>query len=124
MPPMAAGPPIEAAPAASAAGDHPPHQPPIQAPIQAPPPGTPVAAALAGRATAYPVTGAPVRRAVAAGGDLAALNLSELKSVLPDMKRDVYDVPGVKNTAASRMSYGGTRPPDRPQIARWKDELK
>jgi argininosuccinate lyase len=41
------------------------------------------------------------------------------------IRADVFDVLGVENSVASRMSYGGTAPVRvREQIARWKEALK
>jgi argininosuccinate lyase len=41
--------------------------------------------------------------------------------VHPQITSDVFDVLGVENSVASRMSYGGTAPEQvRSQIARWE----
>ncbi|WIV50541.1 argininosuccinate lyase [Marivivens sp. LCG002] len=73
---------------------------------------------------AHHVTGALVAKAEAKGCDLPDLTLEEMQSVHADIKAEVFDVLGVENSVASRMSYGGTSPQRvREQIARWKEAL-
>ncbi len=73
---------------------------------------------------AHHVTGALVAKAEAKGCDLPDLTLEEMQSVHADIKAEVFDVLGVENSVASRMSYGGTSPVRvREQIARWKEAL-
>ena len=58
------------------------------------------------------------------GVDLPDLTLAQMQSVNPAITDDVYNVLGVHNSVASRMSYGGTAPAQvRAQIARWKEKL-
>lgn len=73
---------------------------------------------------AHHVTGALVKRAEAKGVDLHELTLGEMQSEHPGITREVYDVLGVENSVASRMSYGGTAPEQvRAQAARWRAAL-
>ncbi len=73
---------------------------------------------------AHHVTGALVARAEARGCDLPDLSLSEMQKVHGEIDAAVYDVLGVHNSVASRMSYGGTAPAQvRMQAARWKERL-
>ncbi len=73
---------------------------------------------------AHHVTGALVAKAESKGCDLPYLTLEEMQSVHADIKAQVFDVLGVENSVASRMSYGGTSPVRvREQIARWKEAL-
>jgi argininosuccinate lyase len=73
---------------------------------------------------AHHVTGALVKRAEAKGVDLHDLTLGEMQSEHPGITREVYDVLGVENSVASRMSYGGTAPEQvRAQAARWRAAL-
>ena len=45
-----------------------------------------------------------------------------MREVYQDINQSVFDVLGVENSVASRMSYGGTSPVRvREQIARWKE---
>ena len=74
---------------------------------------------------AHHVTGALVKLAEDAGCDLPDLSLPQMQSVEPRITEGVYDVLGVHNSVASRVSYGGTAPTQvRAQIARWKEVLK
>ena len=62
--------------------------------------------------------------AEAKGCDLPELSLSDMQGVHAGIRADVFDVLGVRNSVASRMSYGGTAPDRvRAQIARWKEKL-
>ena len=73
---------------------------------------------------AHHVTGSLVARAEAKGVDLADLSLAEMQAVHGEIDASVYDVLGVHNSVASRISYGGTAPDQvRAQVARWKERL-
>ena len=70
---------------------------------------------------AHHATGALVARAEARGMDLPDLTLVEMQAVNPAITQAVYEVLGVRNSVASRQSYGGTAPDQvRAQVARWK----
>ena len=74
---------------------------------------------------AHHVTGALVKLAEDAGCDLPDLTLDQMQGVHRAITADVFDVLGVHNSVASRMSYGGTAPAQvRAQVARWKERLK
>jgi argininosuccinate lyase len=73
---------------------------------------------------AHHVTGALVKLAEDKGCDLPDLSLAEMQAVHGQITADVYQVLGVHNSVASRMSYGGTAPEQvRAQITRWKEAL-
>ena len=73
---------------------------------------------------AHHVTGALVAMAEKKGCDLSDLSLEEMKSVNGTITEGIFDVLGVHNSVASRMSYGGTAPARvREQVARWKEIL-
>ena len=73
---------------------------------------------------AHHVTGTLVAKAEAANFDLPDLSLEVMQSVHEGIRQDVYDVLGVENSVASRVSYGGTAPAQvRAQVARWKEVL-
>ncbi|MBQ0749306.1 MAG: argininosuccinate lyase [Roseovarius sp.] len=73
---------------------------------------------------AHHVTGALVAKAEAKGCDLPDLSLTEMQEVHGEITAAVYDVLGVHNSVASRVSYGGTAPTQvRAQVARWKERL-
>jgi len=73
---------------------------------------------------AHHVTGALVAMAEKAGCDLPELSLADMQGVHADIRADVFDVLGVDNSVASRMSHGGTAPAKvREQVARWKEIL-
>ena len=73
---------------------------------------------------AHYVTGSLVAMAEAQGCDLPDLTLEHMKSVHTKISAEVFEVLGVENSVASRMSYGGTAPAQvRAQIARWEVEL-
>jgi len=73
---------------------------------------------------AHHVTGSLVARAEAKGVDLPDLTLEEMQAVHGEIDASVYDVLGVHNSVASRISYGGTAPGQvRAQAARWKERL-
>ena len=74
---------------------------------------------------AHHVTGALVKLAEDAGCDLPDLTLDQMQGVHRAITADVFDVLGVHNSVASRMSYGGTAPAlVRAQVARWKERLE
>ena len=74
---------------------------------------------------AHHVTGALVKLAEDAECDLPDLSLAQMQGVEARITEGVYDVLGVHNSVASRVSYGGTAPTQvRTQIARWKEVLK
>ena len=69
-------------------------------------------------------TGTLVAMAEAKGEDLPDLTLSEMQSVHGAITNGVFDVLGVRNSVASRVSYGGTAPDQvRDRIAEWKGVL-
>ena len=73
---------------------------------------------------AHHVTGALVAIAEQQGVDLPDLTLEQMQSVHAGIQSSVFDVLGVENSVASRISYGGTAPVQvRAQIARWKELL-
>ncbi len=73
---------------------------------------------------AHHVTGTLVALAEGSGVDLPDLTLSQMQSVHPGIRDDVFAVLGVENSVRSRMSYGGTAPGRvREQVARWKAAL-
>ncbi|MEM7710292.1 MAG: argininosuccinate lyase [Pseudomonadota bacterium] len=74
---------------------------------------------------AHHVTGALVKMAEDRGADLPDLSLDDMTSVHDGIRADVFDVLGVRNSVASRTSYGGTAPDNvRAQAARWKERLQ
>ena len=73
---------------------------------------------------AHHVTGSLVAMAEVQGCDLPDLTLAQMQSVHVEIFNDVFEVLGVENSVASRMSYGGTAPAQvRAQIARWEATL-
>jgi len=73
---------------------------------------------------AHHVTGTLVGMAESKGCDLPDLTLADMQTVHDAINASVFDVLGVHNSVASRMSYGGTAPAQvRKQIARWKEVL-
>ncbi len=73
---------------------------------------------------AHHVTGALVKAAEDAGCDLPDLPLEAMQAVHPAITAEVFGVLGVRNSVASRTSYGGTAPDQvRAQIASWKERL-
>ncbi|SMC65799.1 argininosuccinate lyase [Primorskyibacter flagellatus] len=73
---------------------------------------------------AHHITGSLVAKAEAKGCDLPDLSLDDMQSVHDGITQAVYDVLGVHNSVASRISYGGTAPVRvREQAARWKEIL-
>jgi argininosuccinate lyase len=74
---------------------------------------------------AHHVTGALVKLAEDAGCDLPDLTLAQMQGVHATISIDVFEVLGVHNSVASRMSYGGPAPAQvRAQVARWKETLE
>ena len=70
---------------------------------------------------AHHVTGSLVAMAEEQGCDLPDLTLAQMQSVHPPITSNVFEVLGVENSVASRLSYGGTAPAQvRSQIARWE----
>jgi argininosuccinate lyase len=73
---------------------------------------------------AHHITGALVKRAEETGRDLPDLTLAEMQAVHPGITAEVFGVLGVRNSVASRTSYGGTAPVRvREQIAAWKERI-
>ena len=73
---------------------------------------------------AHHVTGTLVAMAEQAGCDLPDLTLEQMQSVEPGITEGIFDVLGVHNSVASRLSYGGTAPVRvKEQISRWKEIL-
>jgi argininosuccinate lyase len=73
---------------------------------------------------AHHVTGALVAMAEKRGCDLPDLSLADMQLVHAGIRADVFDVLGVENSVASRLSHGGTSPVRvREQVARWKAAL-
>jgi argininosuccinate lyase len=73
---------------------------------------------------AHHVTGSLVAMAEGKGCDLPDLSLDEMQSVSGAITEGIYDVLGVHNSVASRLSHGGTAPARvREQVARWKEIL-
>ena len=73
---------------------------------------------------AHHVTGTLVGMAESKGCDLPELTIDDMQTVHSAINTGVFDVLGVHNSVASRMSYGGTAPSQvRKQIARWKEVL-
>ncbi|MDJ0627923.1 MAG: argininosuccinate lyase [Rhodobacter sp.] len=73
---------------------------------------------------AHHVTGSLVALAEGKGCDLPDLTLDEMRGVHAGIREAVFEVLGVRNSVASRASYGGTAPEQvRAQAARWKEVL-
>ena len=73
---------------------------------------------------AHRVAGELVAKAEVANRELAELSLAEMQESHPDITDDVFGVLGVRESVASRSSYGGAAPEQvRSQIARWKEKL-
>ena len=73
---------------------------------------------------AHHITGSLVALAEAQGCDLPDLTLEQMQSAHDGISKDVFDVLGVKNSVASRTSYGGTAPVQvRAQVTRWRKVL-
>ena len=73
---------------------------------------------------AHHVTGALVALAEKKGCDLPELTLDDMRGVHDGITAEVFDVLGVHNSVASRMSYGGTAPARvREQVVRWQETL-
>ncbi len=73
---------------------------------------------------AHHVTGALVAMAEGNGCDLPDLTLADMQLVHSGIGEAVFEVLGVHNSVASRVSLGGTAPMlVRQQVARWEEEL-
>ncbi|ETA53460.1 argininosuccinate lyase [Ponticoccus alexandrii] len=73
---------------------------------------------------AHHVTGTLVAMAESRGCDLPDLTLADMQGVNGAITEGIFDVLGVHNSVASRVSYGGTAPAQvRAQVARWKEVL-
>ncbi|WP_324752284.1 argininosuccinate lyase [Roseovarius sp. Pro17] len=73
---------------------------------------------------AHHVTGSLVALAERKGCDLPDLTLADMQGVHGAITQDVFDVLGVHNSVASRVSYGGTAPDNvRAQVKRWQEIL-
>ena len=73
---------------------------------------------------AHHVTGRLVALAERTGRDLPELTLDEMQDAHPAITADVFEVLGVRNSVASRLSEGGTAPARvRERIAAWKEAL-
>lgn len=73
---------------------------------------------------AHHVTGTLVAMAEGRDCDLPDLSLGDMQSVHAAITQDVFEVLGVHNSVASRMSYGGTAPLRvREQVLAWKEKL-
>ena len=73
---------------------------------------------------AHHVVGALVRQAEGRGCDLPELPLEVMQAAHPGITAAVYEVLGVDNSVASRISHGGTAPARvREQAARWREAL-
>ena len=74
---------------------------------------------------AHQITGTLVALAETEKCDLPDLTLDQMQSVHSEITNEIYDILGVENSVASRMSYGGTAPEQvRSQIARWEATLE
>ncbi len=73
---------------------------------------------------AHHVTGALVKLAEDNNCGLEDLTLDQMQTVEASITDEVFEVLGVDNSVASRVSYGGTAPSGvRNQVARWKAAL-
>ena len=73
---------------------------------------------------AHHVTGRLVALAAQRKVGLEGLTLAEMQSVEPRLDTAIFDVLGVRNSVASRTSYGGTAPDNvRAQAQRWLEIL-
>ncbi len=74
---------------------------------------------------AHHVTGSLVAMAEAKSCDLPELSLADMQTVHQDITQSVFDVLGVKNSVASRTSFGGTAPANvLAQVEAWKGILR
>lgn len=74
---------------------------------------------------AHHVTGSIVKLAEKKGVDITELSLEEMQSICSDITAEAFDVLGVDNSVASRVSFGGTAPSEvLKQVALWKERLK
>ena len=73
---------------------------------------------------AHHVTGSLVALAESKGCDLPDLTLDQMQGVHAGIRAEVFEVLGVRNSVASRTSFGGTAPARvREQVAQWKEKL-
>ena len=73
---------------------------------------------------AHHVTGRLVGLAAQRKVGLEDLTLQEMQSVEPRLEMEIYEVLGVQNSVASRVSYGGTAPDNvRAQAKAWLEKL-
>ncbi len=73
---------------------------------------------------AHHVTGTLVKMAEDNNCGLEDLTLAQMQSVEAEITDEIFDVLGVGNSVASRVSYGGTAPSQvRAQVARWQTIL-
>ncbi|MBE7635708.1 argininosuccinate lyase [Sneathiella sp. P13V-1] len=73
---------------------------------------------------AHHVTGTLVKMAEDNNCGLEDLTLAQMQSVEAEITDEIFDVLGVDNSVASRVSYGGTAPSQvRAQVARWQTIL-
>ena len=74
---------------------------------------------------AHHITGSLVALAESKKCDLPDLTLADMQGEHAGIRADVFDVLGVENSVASRMSFGGTAPEQvRVQVAQWTKQLK
>ena len=73
---------------------------------------------------AHHVTGTLVKMAEDNNCGLEDLTLAQMQTVEADITDEIFEVLGVDNSVASRVSYGGTAPSQvRAQVARWRKIL-
>ncbi|MEH6476382.1 MAG: argininosuccinate lyase [Sneathiella sp.] len=73
---------------------------------------------------AHHVTGSLVKLAETKDCGLEDLSLADMQTVESSITDEVFEVLGVDNSVASRVSYGGTAPSNvRAQVASWKQRL-
>jgi len=73
---------------------------------------------------AHHVTGSLVKLAETKDCGLEDLTLADMQTVESSITDEVFEVLGVDNSVASRVSYGGTAPSNvRAQVASWKQRL-
>ena len=73
---------------------------------------------------AHEITGNLVKRAEEKGCDLKDLSLDVMKDLHREINQDVYSVLSIRNSVASRNSYGGTSPSEvKKQVSIWKKKI-
>lgn len=73
---------------------------------------------------AHRIAGMLVAKAEVGGRSLSELTLAEMQEIHPEITDGVFGILGVRESVASRSSYGGAAPDQvRAQIARWKEKL-